>query len=153
MRRAALPAIAALSAVLLLGAASDPAERLADPAQEGRARHLFEGFRRVVCQNESIDDSEADLAHDLRQVIRRQVAEGRSDDEIRRFMVARYGEFILLKPRFSPGNAALWLAPLVVLAGGALLIFSRLRKPEGPEAALTSEEEAKLRSLVQEDQL
>jgi cytochrome c-type biogenesis protein CcmH len=153
MRRAALPALAALSAILLLGAASDPSERLADPAKEARARHLFEGFRCVVCQNESIDDSEADLAHDLRQVIRGQVAQGRSDEEIRRFMVARYGEFILLKPPFSPGNAALWLAPAVVLLGGALLIFARLRKPPAPEAALTSEEEAKLRSLVQEEQL
>jgi cytochrome c-type biogenesis protein CcmH len=153
MRRAALPALAALSAILLLGAASDPSERLADPAKEARARHLFEGFRCVVCQNESIDDSEADLAHDLRQVIRGQVAQGRSDEEIRRFMVARYGEFILLKPPFSPGNAALWLAPVVVLLGGALLIFARLRKPPAPEAALTSEEEAKLRSLVQEEQL
>jgi cytochrome c-type biogenesis protein CcmH len=153
MSRVTLPAIAALSAVLLLGAASDPSERLADPAKEARARHLFQGFRCVVCQNESIDDSEADLAHDLRQVIRRKVAEGRSDEEIRRFMVARYGEFILLKPGFSPGNAALWLAPLAVLLAGGVLIFVRVRKPEGPEAALTSEEEAKLRSLVQEDQL
>jgi cytochrome c-type biogenesis protein CcmH len=153
MRRAALPALAALSAVLLLGAASDPSERLADPAQEARARHLFEGFRCVVCQNESIDDSEADLAHDLRQVIRQQVAAGRSDAEIRRFMVSRYGEFILLKPPFSPGNAALWLAPLAVLVGGGVLIFLRLRKPQPQETALTSEEEAKLRRLVQEDQL
>jgi cytochrome c-type biogenesis protein CcmH len=149
----ALPALAALSAVLLIGAASDPSERLADPAREARARRLFEGFRCVVCQNESIDDSEADLAHDLRQVIRGQVTAGRSDAEIRRFMVARYGEFILLKPRFNPGNAALWLAPIVVLLGGGLLIFSRLRKPPAAEAALTSEEEAKLRSLVQEEQL
>jgi cytochrome c-type biogenesis protein CcmH len=149
----ALPALAALSAVLLIGAASDPSERLADPAREARARRLFEGFRCVVCQNESIDDSEADLAHDLRQVIRGQVTAGRSDAEIRRFMVARYGEFILLKPRFNPGNAALWLAPIVVLLGGGLLIFSRLRKPPAAEAALTPEEEAKLRSLVQEEQL
>jgi cytochrome c-type biogenesis protein CcmH len=146
-------AFAALSAVLLLGAASpDPIERLPDPAQEARARHLFEGFRCVVCQNESIEDSQADLASDLRHIIRGQVAAGRSDADIRSFMVARYGEFILLKPSFSVGNAALWLAPLVVLLVGGGLFFARARKPLASEAALTSEEEAQVRRLLREDQ-
>jgi cytochrome c-type biogenesis protein CcmH len=153
MKRTALGLAGALSAMALMGAASDPAERLTDPAKEARARHLFEGFRCVVCQNESIDDSEADLAADLRRVIRQQVAQGRSDDEIRRFMVARYGEFILLKPPFTAGNAALWLAPVLVLIGGAALFFARSRKPARPEAALTSEEEAKLRRLIEEEQV
>ena len=150
--RAALPVFAALAAALLLGAAADPAERLPDPAQEARARHLFEGFRCVVCQNESIEDSQADLAGDLRRIVREQVAAGRSDADIRRFMVARYGEFILLKPRLSPGNAALWLAPLVVLAAGGGLFFARARKPLAAEAALSSEEEGKLQRLMRDNQ-
>jgi cytochrome c-type biogenesis protein CcmH len=153
MKRFAVAIAGALAALALIGAGSDPAERLPDPAQEARARHLFEGFRCVVCQNESIDDSEADLAADLRRVIRGQVAQGRSDAEIRRFMVARYGEFILLKPRFTLGNAALWLAPLVVLLGGGLVFFVRSRKPQASEAHLTSEEEAKLRRLLGEKQV
>lgn len=150
--RLALPVVVALAAVLLIAAADDPAERLPDPAKEARARHLFEGLRCVVCQNESIADSEADLAHDLRHIIRDQVAQGRSDADIRRFMVARYGEFILLKPRFSPGNAALWLAPLMMLLAGGGVFFVRARKPLASMAALTSEEEARLRRLISEDQ-
>jgi cytochrome c-type biogenesis protein CcmH len=153
MNRARVSLICALAALVLTGAASDPAERLPDPAKEARARHLFEGFRCVVCQNESIDDSEADLAADLRRVIRQQVAQGRSDADIRSFMVARYGEFILLKPRFTVGNAALWLAPLMVLLVGGVVFFARARKPLASEAALTSEEEAKLRRLLAEEQV
>lgn len=150
MRAPAL--LAALAAVLLIGAAADPADRLPDPAQEARAERLFDGFRCVVCQNESIADSQADLAGDLRRIIREQVAQGRSDAEVKSFMVARYGEFILLKPRFSAGNAVLWLAPLLVLLAGGGVFFARLRKPLAPEAALTSEEEARLRRLISEDQ-
>ncbi len=147
MKRLAAMAVAA-AAFLCMAAASDPAERLPDPGQEARARHLFQSFRCIVCQNESIDDSDADLAQDLRRIVRQQVAEGRNDSQIRSFLVDRYGEFILLKPRISVGNAMLWLTPvLIVLAGGALFGL-RARKPVSLEAALTSEEEARLSALA-----
>ncbi len=147
MKRLAALAIAA-AALLCVGAGSDPADRLHDPSQEARARHLFQALRCVVCQNESIDDSEADLAQDLRRIVRQQVAQGRSDTQIKSFLVDRYGEFILLEPRISFGNAMLWLTPaLIVLAGGALFGL-RARKPVRLEAALTSEEETRLRTLA-----
>src|SRR3569833_1398253 len=111
MKRLRLAAAVAAAALFCMGGASDPGERMKDPAQEARAEHLFTQLRCLVCQNESIDDSEADLARDLRQIVRQQVAAGRSDAQIRSFLVDRYGEFILLKPKFSIGNALLWLAP------------------------------------------
>jgi cytochrome c-type biogenesis protein CcmH len=140
---------AALAGLLCLAAASDPAERLKDPAQEAHARALFQEVRCVVCQSQSIDDSEAEIAHDLRQVVREQVAVGRSDSEIKRYLVARYGEFVLMKPSFSWANAALWLTPLLAaLCGGAAIVcYVRRRKPE-PTAPLSSEEEAKVRDLL-----
>jgi cytochrome c-type biogenesis protein CcmH len=138
-----------LAAVLSIAAASDPADRLADPAQEARARALFQQVRCLVCQNESIDDSAADLAHDLRQVVREQVAAGRSDDEIRAFLVARYGEFVLLKPAFSTANLALWSAPFAVLLIGGVLLVLRLRqKPVA--AALSADEEARIAELTRD---
>ena len=141
-------ALATLAAVVCMGAAPDPADRLRDPAQEARARHLFQQFRCLVCQNESIDDSEADLAADLRQIVRQQVAAGRTDAQIRAFLVDRYGEFILLKPRFSPGNAVLWLAPaVIVLAGGAIFALNG-RKRVRFEPALTADEELQLGALI-----
>ena len=148
MRRRGL-LLAALAGVLCIAAsASDPSERLPDPAQEARARHLFEQFRCIVCQNESIDDSGADLAHDLRQIVRGQIVQGRSDTQIRAFMVDRYGAFILLKPPFSPGNLALWLTPLlIVLAGGAFFAV-RASRPVNLETALSEEEETRLSRLA-----
>ncbi len=137
----------ALAAVLCTAAASDPAERLPDPGQEGRARRLFQQLRCIVCQNEAIDDSDAELAHDLRQIVRQQVAQGRSDAQIRGFLVDRYGEFILLKPRFTVGNALLWLTPgVIVLVGGAFFAL-RSRTVVGLETALTRDEELRLGAL------
>lgn len=142
------PALAALAAVFCLAAAADPRDRLADPAQEARARGLFEQIRCVVCQNESIDDSEADLARDLRQSVRAQVAAGRSDAEIRRFLVQRYGEFILLRPRFSAANAVAWLAPFVIVLAGGAVLLARARRPPAPGGErLSPEEEARLAQL------
>lgn len=138
--------LAALAAVFCIAAASDPSERLADPAQEARARHIFEQVRCLVCQNESIDDSEAELARDLRRIVRDQVRDGRSDDQIKRFLVERYGEFVLLRPSFSIGNAALWSGPFLVVALGVLLLRSRLRHPP-PEAELDPAEAERLRKL------
>lgn len=140
--------MAVLAALCCLGAASDPAERLPDPAQEARARDLFRELRCVVCQNESIDESEADIAADLRRIVRRQVADGRSDAEVQAFMVQRYGEFILLKPPFNPGNAVLWLTPLLVLAAGGAYLFWQAGKAKPVEEGLTPEEEARLAAIV-----
>jgi cytochrome c-type biogenesis protein CcmH len=123
MRRLA----AILAAVLCIAAASDPAERLPDPAQEARARELFREVRCLVCQNESIDDSNAELAADLRRLVREEVKAGKSDQEVRRHLTDRYGEFVLLKPAFSWGNAALWGAPVVVLLAGLLLLMRSFR--------------------------
>lgn len=127
------------AAIMLGAAAPDPADRLADPAQEARAKALFPGVRCVVCQNESIDDSEADLARDLRQTIRAQVAAGRSDEQIHAFLVARYGDFILLRPRLSPVTVALWGLPFaIVLIGVGALVFRRRQETDAD--ALSAEE-------------
>jgi cytochrome c-type biogenesis protein CcmH len=138
-----------LAAVACMGLAADPAERLADPAQEARARHIFSEVRCLVCQNESIDDSEAPLAHDLRVIVRGQIVAGRTDAEIRAFLVERYGEFVLFRPPFSPGNALLWLAPVALAAFGAGLWLMLLRRRE-PTPDLSPEEEARLAALAEE---
>jgi len=140
--------LAAIAAVFCMAAAADPSERLADPDQEARARHIFEQVRCLVCQNESIDDSQADLARDLRHIIREQVHAGRSDGDVKRFLVERYGEFVLLKPSFSLGNAALWGGPFLVVILGVLLLFARLRRriPE-PETELDAADTERLRRL------
>jgi cytochrome c-type biogenesis protein CcmH len=140
-----------LAAVLLMGAtANDPAERLADPVKEARARALFREVRCVVCQNESIDDSEADLADDLRKVVRAQVAAGRSDSQVKRYLTDRYGEFVLLKPPFSPENAMLWLTPFAIVIGGGAILILRARKPPATPP-LSIEEEAALAALIVAD--
>ncbi|KSB88715.1 cytochrome C [Caulobacter vibrioides] len=140
-----------MAAIACMAAASDPSERLADPAQEARARDLFKEVRCLVCQNESIDDSEAALAHDLRLLVRDQVKQGRSDAEIRAFLTQRYGEFVLLKPPFSAGNAVLWLTPLgVLLIGGGLMValLRRRRTAQAEPEALSADEEARLERLL-----
>lgn len=136
-----------LAALVSLAAASDPSERLPDPAQEARARTLFSQVRCLVCQNESIDDSTAELAGDLRKVVREQIAAGRSDGEVKRFLTDRYGEFVLLKPRFSVGNAALWLAPFLAVLAGLGLLASRWRRREATQD-LSSDEETRLAALL-----
>jgi cytochrome c-type biogenesis protein CcmH len=153
MRRAAALAVVfyLCSAGAGVAAGSDPAERLPDVAQEARARHLFTTLRCVVCQNESIDDSNAELAGDLRRIVRRQVAEGRTDAQIRQFLVARYGPFILLKPPFDPANALLWLAPVLVLGlGGAYLVRQGV-KPRVDDGDLTEDEASALQALTVDD--
>jgi len=144
---------AALAAwTLLCAAAADPAERLPDPGQEARARALFQDVRCLVCQSESIDESEAPLAHDLRQLIRQQVAQGRTDDQIHAFLVSRYGEFVLLSPRLSLGNALLWAGPLLVLAVGiAALVMRRRAAAETDAQGLTVQEEAALSQLTDDE--
>lgn len=142
--------LAILGAVLCLAAASDPSERLPDPAQEARARAIFQEVRCLVCQNESIDDSQADLAGDLRKLIRDEIKAGRSDAEVRAYLVSRYGEFVLLKPAFSLGNAALWGAPFAVVGLGLALLIANLRK-RAPEAELSDAEAERLARMANDD--
>lgn len=144
-------ASAALFAVVMLGAAAaDPADRLADPAKEAHARALFRDVRCLVCQSQSIDESDAPLARDLRQLVRAQVAQGRSDNQIRAFLVSRYGQFVLLTPKASLGNAILWVGPLLVVAAGAAALISRRRAAADP-AGLDAQEEAVLDKLSREE--
>ena len=146
-----------LVASLCMGADPEPGERLADPVQEARAKALFSQIRCVVCQNESIDDSQADLAADLRKIVREEVAQGQSDQQVKAYLVSRYGEFILLKPAFSWGNAALWLVPfgILVLGGTGLIVAARRRVGAGqasldldPDQALSPTERQKLERLM-----
>ncbi|HEX8570575.1 MAG TPA: cytochrome c-type biogenesis protein [Caulobacteraceae bacterium] len=141
--------LAALAAVGCMAAASDPVERLPDAAQESRARALFGEIRCVVCQNETIDGSEAELAADLRRLVREQVRAGRTDAEIKRVLVDRYGEFVLFRPAFSPGNAALWLTPFLLLVGGAGVVMLRRRRVPEAAAPLTAEEERELQFVLE----
>jgi cytochrome c-type biogenesis protein CcmH len=142
---------AALSAMVLLGAAAaDPADRLADPAQEAHARTLFRDVRCLVCQSQSIDESDAPLARDLRQLVRAQVAQGRSDAQIRAFLVSRYGQFVLLTPKASLGNAILWVGPLLVVAAGAAALIMR-RRAAAEASGLDGQEEAALEKLSREE--
>lgn len=142
----------ALAAMACIAAAADPAERLADPAKEARARNLFQQVRCLVCQNESIDDSEADLARDLRGVVRQQVAAGASDAQVKAFLLAHYGEFVLLKPSFSASNALLWGAPFLVTLVGAGVLILRKRSAAASEV-LTPQEEARIQALRQDETL
>ncbi|MFO0992378.1 MAG: cytochrome c-type biogenesis protein [Hyphomicrobiales bacterium] len=130
--------------------ALEPSEMLKDPALEARARALSAELRCLVCQNQSIDESEATLAKDLRVLIRERLTAGDSDQAIMDFVVARYGEFVLLKPRFSAETALLWLGPfvIVVVAAGFMLIRRRGGPAESiAESALSPEERAKLETL------
>ncbi len=136
-----------LAALLTLAAASDPSERLPDPAQEARARALFSEIRCLVCQNESIDDSTAELAGDLRKVVREQIAAGRSDGQVKAFLTDRYGEFVLLRPRFSLANSVLWLGPFVAVLAGLALLAGLWRRRE-PVQPLSSDEETRLAALL-----
>jgi cytochrome c-type biogenesis protein CcmH len=140
--------LAVAAAVVCLGnAAADPADQLKTPAQAARARTLFREIRCVVCQSESIDESDADLAHDLRQRVRHAVAAGATDAQIKADLVSRYGEFILLQPRFSAANAVLWITPFLVVALGAGVVLLR-RRPAADEQDLSQEEAARLAALT-----
>jgi cytochrome c-type biogenesis protein CcmH len=132
-----------------LGAVGDPDQQLPDPVQEERARGIGRELRCLVCQNQSIEDSDADLARDLRRIVREQVSAGRSDAEVVGFVHERYGDFVLLRPRFSAATALLWATPAVALVAGALLFLAARRRPAGPAmpAALTDAERARLARL------
>ena len=116
--------------------AVDPDEILDDPALEARAREISAGLRCLVCQNESIDSSNADLARDLRLLVRERLLAGDTDQEVRDYMIARYGDFVLLKPPVKPETYLLWFGPAVILVLGALGVgtYLRRRAPESAEA-------------------
>jgi cytochrome c-type biogenesis protein CcmH len=150
-----LLACALLSAPISL--AVQPDEVMSDPALEGRARVLSKELRCMVCQNQSIDDSDAPLARDLRILVRERLKGGDTDQQVIDFLVARYGDFVLLKPRFTWHTALLWLGPPAVLIGGALVLVlvAQRRKRRGgldatkPEGGnLTPAEQARLARLI-----
>jgi cytochrome c-type biogenesis protein CcmH len=152
--------LACLFAVALMvgssaASAVQPDEIMSDPAREARARDLSRELRCMVCQNQSIDDSEAPLARDLRLLVRERIAAGDSDAQVIDFLVARYGEFVLLKPRLKPHTLLLWLLPPLALAGGGFALWMQSRRRSRAAAAedqssfkLTSEEEARLQRLI-----
>ena len=149
--------LAGLLAVVAVAAmpaahAVQPDEIMADPVKEARARDLSRELRCMVCQNQSIDDSEAPLARDLRLLVRERIAAGDSDAKVMDFLAARYGEFVLLKPRLERHTLLLWLLPPLALAGGgfALWAYGRRRSRSEDQAlfGLTAEEEARLDRLI-----
>ncbi|MBY3487658.1 cytochrome c-type biogenesis protein [Rhizobium laguerreae] len=148
MRRLLLAVVVVLMAAPAF--AVNPDEVLADPALEARARALSAELRCMVCQNQSIDDSNADLAKDLRLLVRERISDGDSDEAVLNYIVSRYGEFVLLKPRVSMKTMLLWGAPvLLVLAGGlSLLVFARKRAGKPTGSKLTADEQAKLSELL-----
>lgn len=130
--------------------AVDPQEQLKDPALEARAREISAGLRCLVCQNQSIDDSDASLAKDLRLLVRRQLQKGESNQQVIDYVVARYGDFVLLKPRLRLNTLLLWFAPILLVGGGILLASRVVRRPqpETPARLLSPEEQAELQSLI-----
>lgn len=137
--------------------AVQPDEILPDPALESRARELSRQLRCMVCQNQSIDDSDAPLARDLRLLVRERLSAGDSDRQVLEFLTARYGDFVLLNPRFSARTALLWLTPMAVFGAGAVAAIIFLRRQRGGrggegdpgrEAALSTQERARLDDLL-----
>lgn len=143
--------IVALLSLLAPALAVEPDEILADPALEARARHISTGLRCLVCQNQSIDDSNAPLARDLRLLVRERLEAGDSDAQVVRYIEDRYGEFVLLRPPMNLSTLLLWLAPLIVLLAAIwIVVRTLLRRPArpAPVAALSAAEEAKLRVIL-----
>ncbi|MDE2356424.1 MAG: cytochrome c-type biogenesis protein CcmH [Alphaproteobacteria bacterium] len=144
----------ALGLALMLGArpalAVLPSEQLANPRLEARAHAIGETLRCLVCQNETIEDSDAALAGDLRRLVRQRVLAGDSDDQVRAYLVARYGHWVLLKPPFEPDTLLLWLGPVgVILIGGVgLATLVRRRRAGEAEAPLSPDEEAALSNVM-----
>lgn len=152
MTRLAALLIALLLAWPAMGV--QPDEVLSDPLLESRARELSKELRCLVCRNESIDDSNADLARDLRLLVRERLVAGDTDAEVKAFLVDRYGEFVLLRPAFSWTNAALWFAgPILFLIGlVAAIVYIRARQPEeasSEPAALSVEERKELERILE----
>ncbi len=142
----------AFMAATFPAAAVDPAERLDDPALEARAREISKELRCLVCQNQSIDDSNAPLARDLRILVRERLTAGDSDEEVIAFVTERYGDYVLLRPPFQANTLVLWLAPaiLIVAGGSAILILARRRRTAAVVAPLTEAEQRRLETLLED---
>ncbi|WP_339086925.1 cytochrome c-type biogenesis protein [Hyphomicrobium sp. ghe19] len=147
---ATLLTIWALFAAAPMALAVQPGEMLADPALEQRARNISAELRCLVCQNQSIDDSDAPLAGDLRRLVRERLEAHDSDQQVLDYVVARYGEFVLLNPRFELSTILLWLTPVLVLLGGLVLVVRSAGKKDAssPSTPLTEQEKAKLDSIL-----
>lgn len=133
--------------------AVEPGEKLADPVLEARARDISKELRCLVCQNQSIDDSDADLAHDLRVLVRDRLVAGDSNAEVLAYIVARYGQFVLLRPPFEPATLILWLAPfgIVVIGGAALFLVLRRRKGQSSPQPLDLEEKSRISKILDDE--
>ncbi len=145
------PAFALLLGLLLAVpayAVSDPAELLPNRAQELRAEAIGEQLRCLVCQNESVEQSDADLARDLRHIIRQRVLAGDSDQQVIDWMVARYGDFVRLRPPFNVTTLVLWLAPGIALVAGAVAVFIARRRRPAAAAPLSEAEQRRLADLL-----
>ena len=131
-------------------AAVEPGEMLRDPALEARARTISEGLRCLVCQNESIDDSNAALAHDIRVLVRQRLEAGDTNQQVTNYLVSRYGQFILLKPPFETQTLLLWGTPVLVLGlGGLAIAFAARRRPvRDPARPLSEAERRRLDDLL-----
>jgi cytochrome c-type biogenesis protein CcmH len=146
-----------LLAVTLLAVAGParavtPDEQLPDPKLEARARTLSRDLRCVVCQNQSIDESDAALAHDLRVILRERIMAGDTDDQAVAFLVARYGNFVRLKPPFEADTLVLWLGPLAILLAGGAGVIIYLRGRSAPPTPLDPAQEAELAALLNTDE-
>ncbi len=144
-----LPSLVLAACLSTTALAVTPAEKLADPALEARARAITGELRCLVCQNQSIDDSDASLAKDLRVLVREKLKEGLSDAQVKDYVHDRYGDFVLLRPPFKSGTLLLWAAPALALLAGAIAVWTaacKRKAPAGP-TALTAEERAKLKGL------
>lgn len=134
------------------GWAVQPDEILPDPVLESRARHISAELRCLVCQNQSIDDSNAPLARDLRLLVRERLKSGDSDAQVRDFVVARYGTFVLLRPPLTPGTLLLWITPLLLLGATGYIVWAHLRRarqaPTARSQPLTADEKARLDRLL-----
>ena len=152
MSRLLLPLLLLLAGPVV--AATSPVEMLPDPALEARARTIGKELRCLVCQNQSIDDSDADLARDLRHVVRDRLVAGDSDAQVIGYVTERYGDFVLLKPPVKAATLLLWFGPAIVLLGGTALLFAyfRGRSATGPAVAeLDAGERERLAGLLADD--
>lgn len=158
MKSAFLAPLPLMIALILVGAAAAvmPEERLSDPMLEARARALSAELRCLVCQNQSLDDSDADLARDLRIIVRERIQQGDTDAEVKAYLVARYGDFVLLRPPFKSTTIILWVMPLFFLVAGltTTAVYMRRRRAgvqQIPEVPLSADERARLDQLTSED--
>lgn len=131
--------------------AVEPGEQLEDPVLEDRARDLSRGLRCLVCRNESIDESNAELAKELRVLVRERLVAGDTDAEVIDYLVARYGEYVLLEPVKGGANLILWVAPLVLLVLGGAVAGVAVTRQRAPDGALEPEEEERLKVLLDEE--